>query len=76
MGIFIHGVTLAAHGLGLGTCLQASLGNYPDAVRGFLDIPADKKLVVGMSLGYPDPEALLNTYRSTRAEVDAFTRWY
>lgn len=76
MGIFIHGVTLAAHGLGLGTCLQASLANYPDAVRAFLGMPANKKLIVGMSLGYPNPDALLNTYRSTRVDIDAFTHWY
>ncbi|NDY84330.1 nitroreductase [Orrella sp. NBD-18] len=76
MGIFIHGLTLAAHGLGLGTCLQASLANYPDAVRSALNIPDNLQLVVGMSLGYPDHDADLNKYKSTRVDVDSFTRWY
>lgn len=76
MGIFIQSLTLAAHGLGLGTCLQASLANYPDAVRTFLDIPDTKQLVCGMSLGVPDPDAALNQYKSSRVEVDSFTRWY
>lgn len=76
MGIFIQSLTLAAHGMGLGTCLQASLANYPDVVRTFLDISDSKQLVVGMSLGYPDHDAALNQYKSARVDVDAFTRWY
>lgn len=76
MGIFIQTFSLAAHGLGLGTCMQASLANYPEAIRGFLDIPDTKQLVVGMSLGYPDHSAPLNVYKSARVEVDNFTRWY
>ncbi len=76
MGIFIQSLSLAAHGMGLSTCMQASLANYPDAVRDFLDIPPSKKLLVGMSLGYADETAPLNIYSSTREEIDSFTRWY
>lgn len=76
MGIFIQSVSLAAQGLGLGTCMQASLANYPEAIREFLGIPDTKKLIVGMSLGYPDPDAPLNAYQSARVEVDSFTKWY
>ena len=76
IGIFIQSVALAAHGLGLGTCMQASLANYPDAIRGCLNIPEDKKLMVGMSLGYPDDTAALNSYHSARESIDSFTRWY
>lgn len=76
MGIFIQSVSLAAHGLGLGTCMQASLSNYPDAVRTALNIPENKKLMVGMSLGYPEEGAALNSYKSSREVVDTFTRWY
>lgn len=76
MGIFIQSLSLAAQGMGLATCMQASLANYPDAVREFLDMPSSKKLLVGISLGAPDEDAPLNIYRSERQEVDAFTRWY
>ncbi|MDP2919720.1 MAG: nitroreductase [Dehalococcoidia bacterium] len=74
-GLFSQSLILAAHGLGLGTCLQASLGNYPDAVRSLLGIPANKRLVLGISLGYPDNEALINQYRSNRAELSEWVRW-
>jgi nitroreductase len=76
MGIFIQSLTLAAHGLGLGTCLQASLSYYPDAVRKTLNIPDDKKLICGLSLGYPDLDAPLNIYRSARKELEDFSTWY
>jgi nitroreductase len=76
MGIFIQTLSLAAHGLGLGTCMQASLSNYPQSVRTFLNIPENMKLMVGMSLGYPDESAALNSYKSAREDVDSFTRWY
>ena len=76
IGIFIQSVALAAHGLGLGTCMQASLANYPDAIRNCLNISENKKLMVGMSLGYPDENAPLNSYHSARESIDTFTRWY
>jgi len=76
MGSFINTLTLAALGHGLGSCLQASLANYPDAVREFLGVPPSKKLLVGMSLGVPNLDAPLNAYHSTRMAVSDFVTWY
>ena len=76
MGLFLQSFTLAAHGAGLGTCMQASVSGYPDAIRECLGLPASKKLIVSMSLGYPDMDASINSYQSTRMEVDAFTTWH
>ncbi len=76
LGLFAQTLALAAHGLGLGTCLQASVTHYPDAVRSFLDLPPNKKLVLGISLGYPDPSAPINRYESARAGLDEVVKWY
>ncbi|MEI7763802.1 MAG: nitroreductase [Comamonadaceae bacterium] len=76
MGLFTQTLALAAHARGLGTCLQASLTHYPDAVRDFLALPSSKKLMLGISLGYPDPQAKLNSYQSSRTKVDDFVKWY
>ena len=76
MGLFLQSFTLAAHGAGLGTCMQASVSGYPDAIRDCLGIPASKKLIVAMSLGFPDMDASINGYKSTRMEIDAFTTWF
>jgi len=75
-GLFAQSLCLAAHSVGLGTCLQATLANYPDAVRQFLGLPKTKRLVIGISIGYPDFNARINTYLSTRIGLDEFVRQY
>jgi nitroreductase len=76
IGIFAQSLILAAHSLGLGTCLQASVVGYPDAIREFLGIPQSKLLVIAISMGYPEPEAPINTYQSTRLTPQGYARWY
>jgi nitroreductase len=67
---------MAAHSLGLGACLQASLANYPEIVREHLNLPDSQKIILGISMGYPDPEAKLNSYQSQRADIQEFTKWF
>ena len=76
MGLFTQNFILVAHAFGLESCLQASIANYPDAVREFLGIPKTKLLILGISIGYPALDAKINTYRSEKASVDEFVWWY
>ncbi len=76
MGMFIQNVMLAAVDRGLASCPQAAIAEYPDIVRAQLNIPAQRALVCGMSLGYADPSAAVNHYRTPREAVDAFTQWH
>ncbi|GAB4296114.1 MAG: nitroreductase [Thiohalomonadaceae bacterium] len=76
MGMFMQSIMLAAQEQGLATCPQASLGEYPDVVRGVLGIDNHLALLGGIALGYADTEAAVNRYRTEREPVDAFTRWY
>ena len=76
MGLFAQSISLAAHSFGVGSCLQASLASYPDVVREFVGIPGTKHLVLGISLGYPDLEASINTYQSSRVGLDGFVQWH
>lgn len=75
MGLFAQTLTLAAHFFGLGSCLQAAITNYPDAIREFLGISKTKLLVLGILLGYPDLEAPINSYQTSRASLDEFVTW-
>lgn len=75
-GMFIQSVMLAARAHDLETCPQAALAEYPDIVRDVLGISPSKKLICGVAMGYPDREAPVNQYRTERAPVDEFTRWY
>jgi len=76
MGLFAQNLILAAHSLGVEACLQASVTNYAVEIRKFLGIAESKKLVICISLGYPDEKAKLNTYRSLKQKPDEFTKWY
>ena len=76
VGGFLHALSLSAMGHGLGVCLQASLANYPNAIRKHLGVPDNKKLLVGLSMGVPDMDAPLNAYRSARMEVNDFVTWH
>ena len=75
-GMFLQSVMLAAVDLGLATCPQASLAEYPDIVKQTLDYPEDSILICGMALGYEDTAAVVNSYRTPREAVDSFTRYY
>ncbi len=55
LGAITHAICLAAHDLGLGTCIEAQLALYPDIVRQHLSLGTSHKIVVGIALGYPDP---------------------
>ncbi|MGD8559177.1 MAG: nitroreductase [Gammaproteobacteria bacterium] len=75
-GMFIQSVMLAAVDEGLATCPQAALGEYPEIVKDTLGYPLDSILLCGMSLGYEDTNAAVNSYRTPREEVDSFTRYF
>jgi hypothetical protein len=57
------------------SCLQASVTNYALEIKKFFDMAESKKLVICLSLGYPDEKAKLNTYRSLKQKPNEFTRW-
>jgi nitroreductase len=76
MGLFAQSIVLAAHSFDLGSCIQASAARYPDAVRQFLGIPKTKSLLVAISIGYPNLEAQVTAYRSSKINLNEFVRWY
>ena len=75
-GMFIQNVMLAARGLGLETCAQAALAEYPDVVRNILKINDTKKLICGMALGHANYQDTSYQYRTERESVETFTSWF
>jgi len=71
-GMFLQSVMLSATALGLGTCIQAALAQYPEIVKKELNIPKEKVLLCGIALGYEDEKALINSYRTPRVELNEF----
>jgi nitroreductase len=74
-GMFLQSLMLAAVENGLATCPQAALAEYPALVKQMLGYPDDSILICGMALGYEDPTAPVNGYRTSREPVAAFTRF-
>jgi nitroreductase len=52
-GMFIQSLMLAAHAKGVATVPQAFLADYAKEIKSFLGIPDTKRLLLGISLGYP-----------------------
>lgn len=75
-GMFLQSVMLAAVDLGLATCPQASLADYPEIIKSELGYSDNRVLLCGMALGYEDKNALVNSYRTTREDVASFTDYF
>jgi nitroreductase len=74
-GMSLQTLMLAARALGLHTCPQAAWNNVAKIVLPFIGASSNEMLVCGMSLGYADESAAVNTYRTPREAVESFTRW-
>jgi nitroreductase len=73
-GLYVNSFMLAAEALGLGTCAQAAIGQVAPAVREFLALPDDRRVVCGISFGHPDPDHPTAQFTSRRAPItDAVT---
>jgi len=75
VGLFIQNFLIAAEGIGLATCAQASFADYPDVVREVLALEK-VDIVCGIALGYRDLNHPLNSYRTERNSLENFTQWY
>lgn len=75
-GMFLQSVMLAAVDAGLSTCPQASIADYPELIRSELGYSNNKILLCGMALGYEDNKAVVNSYRTTRENVESFTDYF
>lgn len=75
-GMFLQSIMLLAQEQGLATCPQAAIAEYPDIIRKELNIDDDKLLVAAMAIGYENNEAIINSYRTSRVEKEAFIKYF
>jgi nitroreductase len=74
LGLFAQSLMLAAHANGLGTVPQAFAVDYASDIKKFLQIPETKRLVLGISIGYPDWESPVNTFRTDRIDTEELVK--
>jgi nitroreductase len=75
LGMFMQNVMLSARGQGLHTCPQAAFANYHSIIRRHLPVSDEEIVVCGMAIGYRNPDAPENIWRTDREPVSNFTRW-
>lgn len=76
-GLFVSNFVLAAHSAGIATIPQAALAAQAPVIREQLGLDPGRHVVVGISFGYPDDDAPVNSYRTGRqstSEVATFHR--
>lgn len=69
-GLYLQTFLLAAQSLGLGAIAQAALAGYAPFLHRWFDIPEDRRVVAGISFGYPDEQHPINQFRTRRAPLD------
>ncbi|MES2241331.1 MAG: nitroreductase [Pseudomonadota bacterium] len=74
-GMFMQNIMVAARGHELHTCPQAAWNGFAKIILPHIGAGDDEMLVCGMALGYADESALVNTFRTPRVGVQAFTTW-
>jgi nitroreductase len=66
-GGYVTSFMLAAQALGLATVPQAALAFHSALIRQHFGLGDDRRVVCGISFGYPDRAHKANSYRTTRA---------
>jgi nitroreductase len=74
-GMFLENVMVAARARGLHTCPQAAWNGFARIILPHVRAGENEMLVCGMSLGYADQQALVNTFRTPREPAASFTHW-
>lgn len=74
-GMFIQSVMMAAQGRGLASCPQTAWNEFWRIVLPHIGAQENEILIGGMSLGWADQNAIVNSLRTPREQVSAFTRW-
>lgn len=60
---------------GLGTIFLAASMHYPDIVKKVLGLSESKKVVIGIAIGKPHPDAPASVFRSDREPVANILRF-
>ncbi|MGB9755237.1 MAG: nitroreductase [Desulfurella sp.] len=72
IGIMAQTIMLLALDFGLATCPKTSIAAYAPVIKKTLNIPENKIIVMGISIGYPNNTSYINNMRMDRITVEDF----
>ena len=75
-GMFIQNIMIAARAVGLHSCPQAAVANYPAIVKPMLGISDTETLMCGLAIGYEAAGEPANRFRAGRLKVEEFTTFH
>ncbi|MEE9346589.1 MAG: nitroreductase [Robiginitomaculum sp.] len=76
IGIYLQSLMLLAREAGLHSAPQGWWRNWHKVCHDHLDIADEDEVLVGMSLGYADPSAKVNSLRADRADMADAVKFY
>ena len=68
-GAYVGNFMLTAQALGLGSIAQAALARQSGLIRRHFGLGDDRRVVCGISFGFPDHDHKINSYRTSRASL-------
>ena len=74
-GMFLQTLMIAARSRGLHTCPQAAWNNFAKIILPLIGAGDNEMLICGMSLGYADTSAVVNSFQTTRVRAADFTHF-
>jgi len=75
IGVLVGYLVLVAHALELGTCPIGLITAFDDDIKEALSIRDEKQVVIGVALGYGDPDSPVNRSRSERVPIGDVVKW-
>jgi len=76
IGAVVHTISLVALSYGLGTCIQGQGIMFPEVIRKYTSIPESKRLIICITIGYPDMDFPANKLVTDRAPAKDVTQWF
>jgi nitroreductase len=75
VGAAVQNLMLLAVEKGLGTCWIGMPLMYAADIKKELGIPDTERIITSLALGYPDDEAVINSFKATKDPLDSFVEW-
>jgi len=75
LGMFLQTFMLLAQEQGLSTCAQEYWSVRHTSIQEFVGAPEQEMLFCGVALGRANPDAVINTLRTTRRPLEEWARW-
>ena len=75
LGLLAQTICLAAQGFGVDSIIASAFVSQQDILRKELEIQENLNIVIGIGLGYPNPQSIINTYRSPRRPIHEVVRY-